>query len=133
MLDGPLGRCGPQPAEMAEAGLDYRVLRNAEAGRFPAVMAGSGDTVAVLLHQTDGNGLCGWLEHVPALIADPGVSVLAIDLCTYGAAECRPGAHRCPGVRASGGGGQQVIDLVAGHDEVADQLAPARLTVAERG
>src|SRR5690348_16415841 len=78
-LGGPLGRCGPQPATAAEAGLRYRVLRDPAVGRIPSVTAGSGRTVAVLLHQTDGNGLCGWLEHVPQL-AGAGVAVLAIDL-----------------------------------------------------
>lgn len=90
-LGGPLGRCGPQPAAAAAAHPRYRVLRDPAVGRIPSVSAGSGRTVAVLLHQTDGNGLCGWLEHVPALVARPGVAVLAIDLCQYGAARCRPG------------------------------------------
>jgi pimeloyl-ACP methyl ester carboxylesterase len=90
-IQGPLGRCGPQPATLTEVGLHHRVLRDAAVGRIPSVSAGSGGTVAVLLHQTDGNGLCGWLEHVPALVAVPGVAVLAIDLCQYGAADCRRG------------------------------------------
>ena len=89
-MKGPLGRCGPQPASAAEAGLRYRVLRDPAVGRIPSVTAGHGRTVAVLLHQTDGNGLCGWLEHVPALVGD-GVAVLAIDLCQYGGARCRDG------------------------------------------
>ena len=92
VLDGPLSRCGPQPRTLGGVGLRHQVLRDPEVGRLPAVTAGTGRTVAVLLHQTDGNGLCGWLEHVPALTADPGVAVLAIDLCGYGEAACRPGA-----------------------------------------
>jgi pimeloyl-ACP methyl ester carboxylesterase len=90
-IQGPLGRCGPQPATLSEIGLHHRVLRDGTVGSIPSVSAGRGRTVAVLLHQTDGSGLCGWLEHVPALVADPGVAVLAIDLCQYGAAECRRG------------------------------------------
>jgi pimeloyl-ACP methyl ester carboxylesterase len=90
-LGGPLGRCGPQPSAAAEAGLRYRVLRDPAVGRVPSVAAGRGRTVAVLLHQTDGNGLCGWLEHVPALTG-AGVAVLAIDLCQYGGARCARGA-----------------------------------------
>ena len=90
-VQGPLGRCGPQPAAVSEVSLRYRVLRDPAVGRIPSVTAGSGRTVAVLLHQTDGNGLCGWLEHVPALVAEPGVAVLAVDLCQYGAAACRRG------------------------------------------
>jgi pimeloyl-ACP methyl ester carboxylesterase len=89
-LGGALGRCGPQPAAAADAGLRYRVLRDPAVGRVPSVAAGRGRTVAVLLHQTDGNGLCGWLEHVPAL-AGSGVAVLAVDLCQYGGARCARG------------------------------------------
>lgn len=91
-IPGPLGRCGPQPAAAADADLRYRVLRDPAVGRIPSVTAGTGRTVAILLHQTDGNGLCGWLEHVPAFLAEPGVAVLAIDLCQYGAARCPRGA-----------------------------------------
>ena len=89
-IPGPLGRCGPQPAAAAQAHPRYRVLRDPAVGRIPSVTAGSGRTVAVLLHQTDGNGLCGWLEHVPALTG-AGVGVLAIDLCQYGGARCARG------------------------------------------
>jgi dienelactone hydrolase len=88
-LDGPLGRCGPQPADVAEAGFAPTVLTDPEVGRIPAVTAGSGTTVAVLLHQTDRNGLCGWLAYAADLVARPGVQVLAIDLCGYGEARCR--------------------------------------------
>ena len=42
----------------------------------------------MLLHQTDGNGLCGWLPFMPAA-ADAGLAVLAIDLCQYGESDCR--------------------------------------------
>ena len=88
VLDGPLARCGPQPAALGQADLRYAVLRDPSAGRIPSVSSGRGRTVAVLLHQTDGNGLCGWLEHVPALVAERGVAVLAVDVCPYGAARC---------------------------------------------
>ncbi|GAA4090802.1 alpha/beta hydrolase [Nocardioides kongjuensis] len=88
-LDGPLGRCGPQPADVAGTGFEPTVLKDPDVGRVPAVTAGSGSTVAVLLHQTDGNGLCGWLAYAADLVAQPGVQVLAIDLCGYGEAKCR--------------------------------------------
>jgi pimeloyl-ACP methyl ester carboxylesterase len=87
-LDGPLARCGPQPAALGDADLRHAVLRDPVAGRIPSVTSGRGRTVAVLLHQTDGNGLCGWLEHVPALTHGRGVAVLAIDVCPYGVARC---------------------------------------------
>lgn len=88
VLDGPLARCGPQPAALGDADLRYAVLRDPVAGRIPSVTSGAGRTVAVLLHQTDGNGLCGWLEHLPALTAERGVAVLAVDVCPYGVARC---------------------------------------------
>lgn len=88
-LDGPLGRCGPQPADVADAGFVPTTLDDPEVGRIPAVTAGTGTTLAVLLHQTDGNGLCGWLPYAADLVAEPGVQVLAIDLCGYGEAKCR--------------------------------------------
>ena len=84
-----LFRSGPQPADVAGTGFEPTVLKDPDVGRVPAVTAGSGSTVAVLLHQTDGNGLCGWLAYAADLVAQPGVQVLAIDLCGYGEAKCR--------------------------------------------
>ncbi|TNM37298.1 alpha/beta hydrolase [Nocardioides albidus] len=88
-LDGPLRRCGPQPADGATAGFRPTTLKDPEVGRIVAVTAGTGPTVAVLLHQTDGNGLCGWLPYAADLVSEPGVQVLAIDLCRYGESACR--------------------------------------------
>ncbi|WGY00946.1 alpha/beta fold hydrolase [Nocardioides sp. QY071] len=87
-LDGPLGRCGPQPTDVADTGFAPEVIEDAEVGKVSAVTAGTGPTVAVLLHQTDGNGLCGWLPYAADLVAQ-GVQVLAIDLCGYGESKCR--------------------------------------------
>ncbi|MBO9522196.1 MAG: alpha/beta fold hydrolase [Nocardioidaceae bacterium] len=86
---GALGRCGPQPPAVAATRFDYRALSSPAVGKIPAVTAGSGDTVAVLLHQTDGGGLCGWLPFAGLVAADPGITVIAVDLCSYGAARCR--------------------------------------------
>ncbi|GAA3533245.1 alpha/beta hydrolase [Nocardioides daeguensis] len=88
-LAGALGRCGPQPPDVADAGFVPTVLKDPEVGRISAATAGTGPTVAVLLHQTDGNGLCGWLPYAADLVAEPGVQVLAVDLCRYGESECR--------------------------------------------
>jgi pimeloyl-ACP methyl ester carboxylesterase len=88
VIKGPLSRCGPLPAAAAEAGFDHQVLSDPKVGRIPAITAGSGRTVVVLLHQTDGNGLCGWVEFAATLAADPRLSVMAIDLCRYGEAVC---------------------------------------------
>ncbi|UUW89760.1 alpha/beta hydrolase family protein [Pimelobacter simplex] len=92
-LPGALSRCGPQDPAVAAAHFRPRTLHSAAVGRVSAVTAGTGPTVAVLLHQTNGNGLCGWLPYAARLVARPGVQVLAIDLCGYGAARCT-GAHR---------------------------------------
>ncbi|MBA2956326.1 hypothetical protein GON03_18460 [Nocardioides sp. MAH-18] len=87
-IDGPLARCGPQPPEVTAARWHYRVLRDRAVGAVPSALAGSGRTVAVLLHQTDGGGLCGWLPYARQL-ADAGVAALVVDLCRYGASACR--------------------------------------------
>jgi pimeloyl-ACP methyl ester carboxylesterase len=87
-LEGPLQRCGPQPVGVLEAAFKPTTLRDPAVGRIPAVRLGRGRVVVVLLHQTDGNGLCGWLPFMPAA-ADAGLTVLAIDLCRYGESDCR--------------------------------------------
>ncbi len=87
-LPGPLERCGPQPESVHQAPFDPITLRDRVVGRIPAVRLGEGRTVVVLLHQTDGNGLCGWLPFMP-VAADAGLTVLAIDLCRYGESDCR--------------------------------------------
>ncbi|HET6167391.1 MAG TPA: alpha/beta hydrolase [Marmoricola sp.] len=58
---------------------------------MPAVATGKGPTVVVLVHQTDGDGFCGWLSFAARIAAVPGQSALAFDLCGYGAARCAPG------------------------------------------
>ena len=85
---GPLQRCGPQPAAVLEAPFEPFTLRDPAVGRIPAVRLGRGPVAVVLLHQTDGNGLCGWLPFLPAA-AEAGLTVLAIDLCRYGESDCR--------------------------------------------
>ena len=90
-LKSPLARCGPQPAALGDVRFGYQVLTDPAVGRIPAAMIGSGRTVAVLLHQTDGNGLCGWLEYAARIGAQRGLTALAIDLCQYGDARCRTG------------------------------------------
>jgi pimeloyl-ACP methyl ester carboxylesterase len=87
-LTGPLQRCGPQPASVLEAPFEPFTLRDPAVGKIPAVRLGHGRVVVVLLHQTDRNGLCGWLPFMPAA-ADAGLAVLAIDLCRYGESDCR--------------------------------------------
>jgi pimeloyl-ACP methyl ester carboxylesterase len=87
-LSGPLQRCGPQPAALHRPRFAPLTLRDPALGTIPAVRLGSGRTVVVLLHQTDGNGLCGWLPFMPA-VAEAGFAALAVDLCSYGESACR--------------------------------------------
>jgi dienelactone hydrolase len=88
-----LGRCGPQPPRLA--GEDYRTLTLRGAGRkLPAVTAGRGSTVVVLVHQTDGGGLCGWLDFAARVASVPGQTALAFDLCGYADAVCDDGSTR---------------------------------------
>ena len=87
-VTGPLERCGPQPPSVLEAPFDPIALRDPAVGKIPAVRLGRGRVVVVLLHQTDRNGLCGWLPFMPAA-AEAGLAVLAIDLCRYGESDCR--------------------------------------------
>ncbi len=93
VIEGPLARCGPQPVAAAETGFEYLKLRDQAMGQTPAITAGSGRTVVVLLHQTDGGGLCGWIEFATTLATDPDLSVLAIDLCGYGESRCTADAE----------------------------------------
>lgn len=51
------------------------------------VWLGSGSTTAVLLHQTDGNGMCGFAFYAEFL-AKRGVRVALVDLCNYGQSSC---------------------------------------------
>ena len=82
-----LARCGPQPPRLAGQRFEKLTLRSA--GRvLPAVAIGRGSTVAVLLHQTDGGGFCGWLPFAARIAAVPGQAALAFDLCGYGASDC---------------------------------------------
>lgn len=82
-----LGRCGPQPPTLADAQFRRTTLRRH--GRvLPAVTIGRGPTVVVLVHQTDGGGLCGWLSFAARIAAVPGQVALAFDLCGYGDSDC---------------------------------------------
>lgn len=90
VLDGPLASCGPQPPGLEGVPFERGVLRDPAVGRIPSVTIGDGRTVAVLLHQTDGGGLCGWLEFAARIASESGLVALAIDLCDYGDAVCRP-------------------------------------------
>jgi len=73
---------GPVPA-----GAEQRSLTASDGTVLNSAWLGSGDTVAVLLHQTDGNGLCGFLFYADFL-AQRGLRVGVVDLCGYGQSPC---------------------------------------------
>lgn len=101
VLDGPLARCGPQPPGLEREPFHFQVLTDPAVGEIPSVTIGHGHTVAVLLHQTDGDGLCGWLEFAAQIGARPGLTALAIDLCEYSDAACRPGRAQTDAVEVA--------------------------------
>lgn len=82
-----LGRCGPQPSRLADQKFELLKIRGPRV-LLPAITAGSGPTVAVLLHQTDGYGFCGWLEFAQHVASVSGQTALAFDLCGYGETRC---------------------------------------------
>jgi pimeloyl-ACP methyl ester carboxylesterase len=58
---------------------------------LPAVVVGTGSTVAVLLHQTDQVALCGWWPYTNWLTAEADVQALMFDLCGFGDGACPDG------------------------------------------
>lgn len=88
VLRGPLARCGPQPQALAGLRYEHVRLKDPAVGTSSAISVGRGRTVVILLHQTNGDGWCGWL---PFLGARPvgSASFLAVDLCRYGESACR--------------------------------------------
>ena len=69
------------------AGIEQRPLLADGRVILNTAWLGSGETVAVLLHQTDGDGLCGFLFYAEHL-AKAGVRVALLDLCGYGQSAC---------------------------------------------
>lgn len=149
---GPLARCGPQPQAVSDLHYERVRLEDPAVGTSSAIRVGRGPTVAILLHQTNADGWCGWL---PFLAARPAgrVSFLAVDLCRYGTSACRKvesghfdaedqtdlvrlavdharsrmGARRVVLVGASMGGSVALMGAssVAGVDAVVDLSGPA--------
>ncbi len=58
-------------------------MKGPGAARLPAAVLGSGPTTAVFLHQTDGNGLCGWWPYAVWLTSHYKVRAVLLDLCNY--------------------------------------------------
>lgn len=90
----PTGPVGPTPIPVPEfcggavpGSVEQRQLTSADGATLNTAWLGSGKTVAVLLHQTDGNGLCGFLFYADYL-SSRGIRVALVDLCGYGQSSC---------------------------------------------
>ena len=135
------GRPGPGHDRRVKVGGSQ--LAGAELGR--------GATWAVMLHQTNGDGLCGWWPYA-SWLSGRGVHVLLVDLCDYGRSTCREhegsdqaaqaaaavewarrhGARRVTLVGASMGGAVALPGAVAsGPDAVVDLSGPPTWIDAE--
>ena len=88
---GRLDHCGPQPARVARQHFHYATLHAPGHSLLPAASLGRGRTVAVLLHQTSGAGMCGWLGFAEQIARDRRLTALMVDLCGYGTAHCGRG------------------------------------------
>lgn len=77
-------RCGGDDAP------DARLLRlKAPAGSvLTAFDVGRGATAAVLLHQTNGGGFCGWWPYGAWLADAQHLRAVGLDLCGYGTSRC---------------------------------------------
>ncbi|WP_157551112.1 alpha/beta hydrolase [Nocardioides jensenii] len=68
-------------------GLKRLSLEAPDGSRLPAATFGSGTTAAVFVHQTNADGLCGWLPYA-SWAAENGVRVVVLDVCDYGESTC---------------------------------------------
>jgi hypothetical protein len=75
--------------------VEQRPLTAPDGSVINTVWLGSGSTAAVLLHQTDTNGLCGMLFYA-SYLADHGIRSVAIDLCGYSQSFCQVSSHENP-------------------------------------
>jgi Alpha/beta hydrolase family len=68
-------------------GIVQKQIKAAKGVRLNTGWLGDGDTTAVLLHQTDGDGMCGFLFY-GGYLAKHGVRVVLMDFCEYGQSDC---------------------------------------------
>lgn len=68
-------------------GLKKIALKAPDGSKLTAGAFGNGTTAAVFVHQTDGNGLCGWLPYA-RWATESGVRVVVLDVCGYGESTC---------------------------------------------
>ncbi len=111
LLVGVLGGCGgpdgsradkpawqptaqPTHASVAErckagAGGQQVTFTAKDGSLLPGAVFGSGDRVAVLVHQTGYTGMCGWVPYA-AWAGRHGVRAIVLDVCGYGESQCSP-------------------------------------------
>lgn len=87
-LVGPAARCGRPNRPDAH----LSTLSGPGGARMPVVDIGRGQTVAVFIHQTDGDGLCGFWPMAAWVTQHFDARAVLFDLCGYGAAQCPSGA-----------------------------------------
>ncbi|PZS13678.1 MAG: hypothetical protein DLM57_16105 [Pseudonocardiales bacterium] len=143
-------RCGSKRVQSL-----LRQITGPSRARLPVLDVGQGSTVAVFLHQTDGDGLCGWWPFAAWLTAHVHVRAVLVDLCGYGNADCPPSSfaedqkaqvalavqhartaatRRVVLVGASMGGALALGSATAVHaDAVVDLSGPADWTNAKAG
>jgi pimeloyl-ACP methyl ester carboxylesterase len=85
---GPADRCGPPDRRDAHVG----TLAGPAGERLPVVDVGRSRTVAVFIHQTDGDGLCGFWPFAAWMTKHSAARAVRFDLCGYGSATCHAGA-----------------------------------------
>jgi hypothetical protein len=76
-------------------GIVQKQIRAGGGVRLNTGWLGTGGTVAVLLHQTDGDGMCGFLFY-GTYLAKHGVHVVLMDFCDYGQSACGDAPPQLP-------------------------------------
>jgi hypothetical protein len=76
-------------------GIVQKQIRAGGGVRLNTGWLGTGGTVALLLHQTDGDGMCGFLFYGEYL-ATHGVHVVLMDFCDYGQSDCGDAPPQLP-------------------------------------
>jgi len=84
----------PSPPEDTCGGIEGETawLDVPDVGRIQMATTGSGDKVAVFLHQTNRNGMCGFRAYAERL-AEQGVRSVLVNQCGYGESECEDGTE----------------------------------------
>lgn len=64
----------------------------ADGGSLQGAVAGTGRTAVVFLHETGGQGMCGFATYAQWLAGHDHVQVLLVDRCGYGETACKSAA-----------------------------------------